>query len=119
MRTPHSPVTRTSSRTLMARATCNCMLPPETGRPVLPACTVYLPLEDIRHEYLPDTLWTRAHLARWTGEAGDAVGARDQFAELLPMRERVSGPEHPDTLAVRHDLAYWTGQAKDAEPGVN
>ena len=32
----------------------------------------------------PDTLRARADLARWTGEAGDAAGARDQFAALLP-----------------------------------
>jgi hypothetical protein len=50
----------------------------------------------------------------WTGEAGDAAGARDQVAELLPIRERVSGPEHPDTLAARVNLARWTGQAGDA-----
>ena len=61
------------------------------------------------------TPWpTRANLARWTGEAGDAAGARDQFAALLPVRERVLGPEHPDTLTARHDLARWTGEAGDA-----
>ena len=48
------------------------------------------------------------HLARWTGEAGDAAGARDQYVALLPIRERVQGPEHPDTLAARSNLAYWT-----------
>ena len=32
----------------------------------------------------PDTLAARAHLADWTGVAGDAAGARDQFAALLP-----------------------------------
>jgi hypothetical protein len=47
----------------------------------------------------------------WTGAAGDAAGARDQFAALLPIRERVLGPEHPDTLTTRASLAYWTGQA--------
>ncbi len=51
---------------------------------------------------------------RTTGEAGDAAGARDQVAALLPIRERVQGPEHPDTLTTRHDLASWTGQARDA-----
>ena len=61
-----------------------------------------------------DTLAARANLARWTGEAGDAAGARDQFAALLPMAERVLGAEHPDTLAAHHNLAYWTGQAGDA-----
>jgi Tetratricopeptide repeat len=62
----------------------------------------------------PDTLAIRANLAGWTGLAGDAAGARDQYAALLPIRERVSGPEHPDTLTVRGDLARWTGMAGDA-----
>jgi hypothetical protein len=56
----------------------------------------------------PRTLATRDNLARFTGEAGDAAGARDQFAELLPIRERVLGPEHPATLTTRRNLAYWT-----------
>ena len=55
-----------------------------------------------------------ANLARWTGEAGDAAAARDQFAALLPVRERVLGPEHPDTLSARGNLARWTGEAGDA-----
>ena len=58
----------------------------------------------------PDTLTIRANIARWTGDAGDAAGARDQFAALLPIRELVLGPEHPDTLTTRANLAYWTGQ---------
>jgi len=53
-------------------------------------------------------------LAYWTGQAGDAAGARDQFAALLPIRERVDGSEHPSTLAARHNLARWTGKAGDA-----
>jgi hypothetical protein len=61
-----------------------------------------------------ETLGARHDLARWTGEAGDAGGARDQFTALLPIRERVQGREHPDTLATRHELARWTGQAGDA-----
>jgi hypothetical protein len=48
--------------------------------------------------------------------AGDAAGARDQFAVLLPIGERVLGPDHPDTLGTRRNLAYWTGQAGDAAP---
>jgi hypothetical protein len=44
-------------------------------------------------------------------QAGDAAGARDQFAALLPIRERVSGAEHPATLSARANLAYWAGQA--------
>jgi len=53
------------------------------------------------------------NLARFTGDAGDAAGARDQFAALLPVEERVLGPEHPDTLVTRCNLAWWTGQAGD------
>ena len=62
----------------------------------------------------PATLGARAGLARSTGEAGDAAAARDQYAALLPVRERVLGPEHPDTLTTRANLAYWTGRAGDA-----
>jgi hypothetical protein len=36
------------------------------------------------------TLATRHEFATWTGRAGDAAGARDQFAALLPIRERVA-----------------------------
>ena len=46
--------------------------------------------------------------------AGDAAGARDQYAALLPIRERVSGPEHPHTLTTRANLARFTGVAGDA-----
>ena len=61
-----------------------------------------------------DTLITRASLAYYIGKAGDVAGARDQFAALLPVYERVLGPEHPDTLIVRVRLAAWTGLAGDA-----
>ena len=59
----------------------------------------------------PGALATRSELAYSVGQAGDAAAARDQFAALLPVAERVLGPEHPDTLAARASLAYWTGQA--------
>ena len=49
-----------------------------------------------------------------TGEAGDAAAARDLFAALEPVYERVLGPEHPHTLLTRHELAAWTGEAGDA-----
>jgi len=62
----------------------------------------------------PDTLSARSNLALWIGEAGDAAGARDQLAALLPIRERAQGPEHPYTLTARHNLAVSTGQAGDA-----
>jgi hypothetical protein len=62
----------------------------------------------------PDTLTARNNLAYDTGQAGDAAAARDLFAALLPVEERVFGPEHPNTLTVRVNLAYDTGQAGDA-----
>jgi hypothetical protein len=62
----------------------------------------------------PDTLTARSDLAQWTGEAGDRATARDLFAELLPVEERVLGPHHPNTLAARNNLAHWTGQAGDS-----
>jgi hypothetical protein len=47
----------------------------------------------------------------WTGNAGDSAGARDQYAVLLPIGERGSGPDHPDTLTIRGNLADWAGDA--------
>ena len=61
----------------------------------------------------PATLTDRANLAHYTGEAGDAAGARDQYAALLPVRERVLGAEHPDTLTTRASLARWTRLAQN------
>jgi hypothetical protein len=62
------------------------------------------------------TLGIRGHLARWTGEAGDPVTARDQYAALLPMQERVLGPDtHPKTLTTRSNLADWTEKAEEAQ----
>jgi TIR domain-containing protein/tetratricopeptide repeat protein len=46
--------------------------------------------------------------------ARQAAEARDRYAALLAVREKLSGPEHPDTLAVQDDLARWTGEAGDA-----
>ncbi|GAA4951913.1 hypothetical protein GCM10023334_066660 [Nonomuraea thailandensis] len=65
----------------------------------------------------PSTLTTRHNLASWTGEAGDAAAARDQYAALLPTREHVLGAEHPETLTTRANLAYWTGEAEGMESG--
>ena len=61
----------------------------------------------------PSAHKTRHNLANWTGEAGNPASARDEYAELLPVRERAVGPEHPDTLTTRHNLAVWTGGAGD------
>jgi hypothetical protein len=62
----------------------------------------------------PSTLTTRGNLAVWTGRAGDAAEARDQYAALLPLTEKALGPEDPYTLTTRAGLARWTGQARDA-----
>ena len=43
--------------------------------------------------------------------AGNPAAARDIFAALLAIRERVLGPEHEATLATRDNLAYWTEKA--------
>jgi len=67
----------------------------------------------------PGTLTARGSLAYWTGEAGDAAGARDQFAALLPVREQVLGAEHPETLDARNDLDHWTRKAGDGDTGAD
>jgi hypothetical protein len=54
----------------------------------------------------------RANLAAWTADAGDPAVGRDMLAGLLPVRERVLGPDHPDTLTTRRQLAYWTEKAE-------
>ena len=84
------------------------------------AAAALLPIEErVLGPEHPATLAARHSLARWTGEAGDAAGARDQFAALLPVRERVLGAEHPDTLTTRANLASWTGEAGDAAPDAS
>jgi Tetratricopeptide repeat len=45
--------------------------------------------------------------------AGEPATARDQYATLLPVVERVFGAEHPETLTVRFNMARWTGKAGD------
>jgi hypothetical protein len=53
----------------------------------------------------------QVNLAYWTGCAGDAVAARDQFGALLLSYELVFSPEPAETLAVWYQLACWTAQA--------
>jgi hypothetical protein len=45
--------------------------------------------------------------------ASPTTAARDLFAGLLPVDERVLGPEHLRTLADRANLAGFTGEAGD------
>ncbi len=61
-----------------------------------------------------DTLIARHELAHWTGRVKDAAGARDQFAALLPVVERVFGPEDAYTLIARGNFASSTGLVGDA-----
>ena len=71
-------------------------------------------------EQHPKTLTTRTNLAAFTGQAGDAAGARDQFAALAPISGRVLGPEHPGTLTTRGNLASWTAEAEgENRPGMD
>ncbi len=71
--------------------------------------------EETRGAEHPDTLTARASLAWWTGRAGDAAGARDQCAALVPVFERVSGAGHSDTLSARSSLAHWARLAQNPE----
>jgi hypothetical protein len=71
--------------------------------------------EDLGYEPVNrDILAVRSELARFTGEAGDTAGARDQYAALVPVSERLLGPEHRETLANRASLASFTGRVGDA-----
>jgi hypothetical protein len=69
------------------------------------------------HRYLgpdhPDTLTTRAGLAKWQGEASDPAGAATAYEQLVTDRLRVLGPDHPDTLTTRGNVAHWQGEAGD------
>ncbi|WP_232839009.1 NB-ARC domain-containing protein [Streptomyces triticisoli] len=52
----------------------------------------------------PDTLTARGSLAIWRGEAGDAAGAAQAFADLLEDMVRVLGPDHLNVRIVRHSI---------------
>jgi hypothetical protein len=45
-------------------------------------------------------LLTRRELAAWTGGGGGCGRARDQYAALLPVQERVVGTKHPSALTI-------------------
>ena len=60
----------------------------------------------------PETLATRANLARWLGAAGQPARGAAQLRDLLDDVLRVLGPDHPDTLTTRHNLAYWQDRQK-------
>jgi hypothetical protein len=92
--------------------------PPETVRTL----AVWNELRTHVHaivDHLPphqrDTLRTRDKLAFWTWKSEDPAQARDMYAELLAIRERVLGAEHPDTMITRQNVANLTGHAGDPQ----
>ena len=62
----------------------------------------------------PASLAKQSEFAYSIGRDKDAAAARDQFAELLLVRQRILGPEHAETLAIWYQLAYWTALAADS-----
>jgi hypothetical protein len=67
----------------------------------------------VRGQMDPDTLVVRADSPRGPRAARGATRAANQYAELLPVVERVLGTDHPVTLEVRAGLAWSSGEAKD------
>jgi hypothetical protein len=68
----------------------------------------------LQHPDHHGVLDTRANIARWTGQCGDAAAALRLCRELLPDVVRVTGPDHPNVLDTRANIARWTGQCGDA-----
>ncbi|MGQ4615949.1 tetratricopeptide repeat protein [Nocardia sp. R7R-8] len=62
-----------------------------------------------------EKLRIRADLGFSTGQAGDIIGARDQYTAFLPSLERALGATHPDVLRSRDQYARWIGEAGDPE----
>jgi hypothetical protein len=94
------------------------------GDPHLPDCidlgnndSVPTTTTAIRPQIRMSTGDQRARLARSAGEAGDAAGARDQFAALLPVFVQVRGPEHPSTENTRASLDRWTRRSGQQQAG--
>ncbi|WSN33750.1 tetratricopeptide repeat protein [Streptomyces uncialis] len=71
----------------------------------------------IRHHFgadHPAAFGARNDFAFWRGQAGDAAGAAETFAELLADHVRLFGPVHRGTLAIQGNLARMRGEAGDA-----
>ena len=75
-----------------------------------PLCAALLPHA---RAVLPGGSSGMARIVNYVGASGSYATARDQYAALLAVREKVFGAEHPDTLTARANLAFWTGQAGD------
>ncbi|WP_326952321.1 tetratricopeptide repeat protein [Amycolatopsis sp. NBC_01286] len=48
------------------------------------------------------------------GETGNAMAARDSYAQLVPVREVIYGPTDPITLSMKANHAWWIGEGGDA-----
>jgi hypothetical protein len=95
-----------------AAALIEAAIPDDTAPPgTWPGCAALLPHAQA---VLDLTSGGMFRIAQYLGYSGNYPAAQDLFAVLLPVRERVLGPEHPGTLTARHELATWTGQAGDA-----
>jgi len=53
----------------------------------------------------PDTLTSRATLARLASCQGRRAEAEDLYRRVIADRTRVLGASHPDTVAIRNELA--------------
>jgi hypothetical protein len=92
-----------------AAALIEAAIPDDTAPPgTWPGCAALLPHAQA---VLDLTSGGMFRIAQYLGYSGNYPAAQDLFAALLPVRERVSGPEHPHTLGARHQLAHWTGRA--------
>jgi hypothetical protein len=85
----------------------------QTGDPE-GAMTMLTELLDLERDER-EKLRIRADLGFSTGQAGDIVGARDQYTAFLPELERSLGSTHPDVLRSRDQYARWVGEAGDPE----
>jgi hypothetical protein len=56
----------------------------------------------------PDTLTSRATLARLAARQGRRAEAEELYRQVIADRTRVLGASHPDTVIVRHELTQLT-----------
>jgi hypothetical protein len=66
----------------------------------------------------PDTLTSRATLARLVGRQGRRAEAEELYRQVIADRTRVLGAHHPDTAAVRNELAQAVTAVMGADRGT-
>jgi hypothetical protein len=95
-----------------AAALIEAAIPEDTALPgTWPGCAALLPHAQAVLDLSSGGMF---RIGQYLGYSGNYPAAQDLFAALLPVRERVFGPEHRGTLTARHELATWTGQAGGA-----